>query len=111
MTVPLSVYQGKLTARPAWEVWALSEDSVAQVADGILALLETGTGPIDVASIGPAALNQSVKGIAEARARLRKQGLDLVVVPWFSVIVNQQDEERTRIMLRLWTVPAAESAA
>jgi len=55
-------------------------------------------GHVEVQTVGAAALNQAVKGIAIARGFLISSGTDLVCVPSFSDIIIEGNE-RTAIKL------------
>lgn len=59
-------------------------------------------GQVEVQTVGAAALNQAVKGIAIARGFLISSGTDLVCVPSFSDIIIEGNE---RTAIRLLVTP------
>ena len=96
---PLSTYDGKVTTRQPHEVWVNKNEAPVNIAKNILRTLEL-FDVIKVAVIGSEAINQFVKGLAVAREMRRDthESEDLYAVPYFSVMLDHNDEERTRMI-------------
>lgn len=85
------------------EIWVKNDEDVHRLAGLIVDGLQD-VDLIELACIGAACSNQALKGIAVARERLQKAGEDLVVQPYFSSFVDDQQRNRTRMMLRVFVV-------
>ena len=106
---PLSQYDGKLVAQRPEEVWVRSKDFPTNIARKLLEIIEKRT-QAHVATIGPEAVNQAVKGIAIARQMWRdiKDGEDLYSTVYFSTIIDSADKQRTRMVFRVWAMRDAD---
>ena len=79
------------------------------IAGAIAALLRL-QGLVDFQAIGPAAVNQTVKALAVARGYLIGDHLDLYAQPEF-VKLDVQQEERTAVRFRVYSVPLPSAGA
>jgi stage V sporulation protein SpoVS len=103
---PFKTEDGKLDDMPDHEFWMRTHDNVHKTATELLRVFtEEKLSWIDMACIGAGCLNTAIKCVAVARERVRKDR-DLVVQPYFSTIVDEQNRERTRVMLRVTLVNA-----
>lgn len=108
-------YEGRVEKITDGKLWVMKDDDVKRLAEIINHRIEIEKygdqfgeeEPFtDLACIGSGAVSQAVKAIAVARELVGPDGFDLVVVPSFSTIIDSGDEERTRILLRVFRVPA-----
>jgi len=75
------------------ETLKVSANSVPKsVAGAIAAVVRTGE-PVEVVTIGAAAVNQAVKSIAIARGYVAPNGIDLVTVPAFAQLEIDGDSK------------------
>lgn len=74
-----------------------SKSSPSAVAGALTALIKD-EGAVEIQSVGAAALNQAIKGIAIARGFLAPGGQDLACVPSFSDVMID-GEPRTALKL------------
>ncbi len=113
MKTPYQINQGEMTTQPENEVWVTAQSSVHRVAERIVRHVMV-QDPVhdgytvsdehdflDLACIGPQAINQAMKAVAVARETLAEDKLDLAVKPFFSTIIDASDRERTRMVLRV----------
>lgn len=91
--------------QPSTEIWVRGGDGVARLVDQVFERLEFHR-YVDLACIGAGAVNQGIKAVASARARAASAGRDLLCRPFFSVVLNDAGDEKTRLVLRVITVPA-----
>ena len=65
---------------------------------------------VDVQAIGAGAVNQAIKAVTIARGYLQLDGIDIVCVPSFTLVMIE-DQERTAVRLGVErrTAPAKES--
>ena len=76
-----------------------SKSEPKMVAGAIAAILRNGE-PVEINSIGAAAVNQVVKSIAVARGYVAPNGIDLVCVPTFSQLeVDGQEKTSIRFVV------------
>jgi len=68
------------------ETLKVSANSVPKSVAGAIAAIVRGNEPVEVVTIGAAAVNQAVKSIAIARGYVAPNGIDLICVPAFSQI-------------------------
>lgn len=99
---PFSVDQGKLLEPPLTEIWVRGKEDPKQLAKDVFDDISV-FGRIDMACIGAAAINQALKAVAIIRGK--QPTATIVVVPFFSVISDDKDRERTRMMLRVIYCP------
>lgn len=85
------------------EIWVRNGDDVHRLCADLMERLED-FDVVNLACIGAGCLNQAVKAIAVARERMLKYNEDLVVQPYFSSFIDDQDRNRTRIVLRVFVV-------
>lgn len=100
---PLSQYDGKITSQRPEEVWVRSKDFPTNIARKITETIQE-CGQAHVATIGSEAVNQAVKGMAIARQMWREMtsGEDLYFTVYFSTIIDGNDEQRTRMVFRVF---------
>lgn len=98
---PYKVKEGQVIKQPSDEIWARSTDDVKKLASKIIDGINANGEYIDLACIGPAALNQGVKGLAVAREMLAEARIDLMAQPYFSTIEDDKQRSRTRLVLRI----------
>lgn len=100
--VPLSVDEGQVVDQPDDEIWVRSNDQPHGLADSIVEALH-GVFQVKVAAIGAAAVNQAVKGVGIARQQVREiePALELCIIPYFSTILDDDDNRRTRLILHV----------
>lgn len=102
---PFKVVEGRVDEMPEHELWIRASDDVHRTASDMIAELVEDKKPfLDLACIGAGAVNQANKSIAVARERLAKKSLDIVCQQFFSTIKDDQDRNRTRMMIRLMLV-------
>jgi stage V sporulation protein SpoVS len=102
---PYKLKEGKVSDMPDHELWIRGGDNVHQTATDIIKdLVDAKMKFLDLACIGAAAINQGMKSLAVARERLARKSIDIIAQPWFSTITDDQDRERTRVMIRLTVV-------
>ena len=106
-----TMYEGKVDRDTEDRVWVGKEENVQHLAQLIVDKLErdrylkSQDEPwLDLACIGWSSLNQAVKAIAVARELVGPGKHDLVMQPAFSTIVDFAEQERTRIILRVFRV-------
>jgi len=78
------------------ETLKVSASSVPKSVAGAIAAVIRGGKPVEVVTVGAAAVNQAVKSIAIARGYVAPNGIDLVSVPAFDQI-EIGGESRTSI--------------
>ncbi len=102
---PLSTYDGKIVSQQDEEVWVRSKDFPTNIARKITETVQA-QNQAHVATIGSDAVNQAVKGIAIARQMWRDitEGEDLYFTVYFSTIIDGNDQQRTRMVFRVWAM-------
>lgn len=105
ITAPYVQDDGYVAEMPSHEFWIRSQDNVPRTVDEFIQALAGLPGHIDIACIGAAAVNQAIKVVAVARQRLAEKGLDVILQPFFSNILDDDDSRRTRMMLRATVKP------
>lgn len=103
---PFKGKEGQVLVAPDHELWMRAADNVHRTAADILGEFQSdgitdGIATLDLACIGAACVNQAMKSVAVAREKAKRQGFDFVIQPFFSTIIDDQDRERTRLMMRL----------
>ncbi len=93
---PFSVKHGKMTDAPDTEIWIRGKEDPKRLARDIKAAVNSYE-YVDLACIGASAINQAIKAVAIAREKMRT----IVCVPYFSLVTDEQDNERTRMVLRI----------
>ena len=104
--IPLSVYDGKVVDQPENEMWVRGGDFPANVARKLLESIQK-NGTVLIAAIGPKAINQAVKGTSIARQMWRdgtEEKSDLSMVPYFSTVIDDHGDDRTRMMFRIYLI-------
>lgn len=104
---PFKMEHGRITSeQDEGEIWVKNEDSVLEIGRRIWfawQARETKPWPfVDVAAIGRSSMGVAIAGVAAAREYLHKEGADLRVVPYWSEYTNEQDHERSRLMIRIF---------
>lgn len=97
---PLSTYDGKVTRRQSPnEIWVNGKELPTNIARNIINTIEIHDIAL-VAVIGSESINQFVKGLAIAREMRREKFelQDLYATPYFSVILDVKERERTRMV-------------
>lgn len=80
------------------EILKVSAKSVPNSVAGAISAVIRDEGTVEVQAVGAGAINQAVKAIAVARGHLAPAGIDLVCIPTFGTMI-QNDEQRTVIRL------------
>ncbi len=78
------------------EVLKVSGSSAPKSVAGAIAAIVRNNEPLEIITIGAAAVNQAVKSIAVARGYVAPNGLDIVCIPSFAQI-DVDGESRTSI--------------
>ena len=73
----------------------VSAHSVPKSVAGAIAAIVRNNEPVEIVTIGAAAINQAVKSIAIARGYVAPNGIDLVCVPAFSELEIEGDPKTT----------------
>lgn len=97
---PFKVKEGPVLEAPEHELWMRAADNVHRTATDIIDSLRDES-TVDLACIGATCVNQAMKSLAVARERMKRQGFDVVMQPFFSTIEDDQQRERTRLMMRV----------
>ena len=71
----------------------VSASSIPKSVAGAIAAIVRGNEPVEVVTIGAAAVNQAVKSIAIARGYVAPNGIDLVCIPAFSQLEIEGDSK------------------
>jgi len=102
---PLSTYDGKIVSQRPEEVWVRSKDFPTNIARKIVEAVQDHK-QAHVATIGSEAVNQAVKGIAISRQMWRDmmEGEDLYATVYFSTVIDNSDQQRTRMVFRVWAM-------
>lgn len=85
------------------DIW-VAKTTEAKKAAGALQRLLTEEGQARVYAVGAGAVNQAVKAIAIARARMAAAGNDVTARIWFDMY-QEGKEERTRICFGVLALP------
>ena len=94
---PTSVNEGYVEKGD--EIWCGSASNIHRTATAILErVLDSDL--VRVSCIGPDAVNCGVKSIITARHMIGETH-DLNIVPWFSVVKDDENNERTRIVFEI----------
>lgn len=68
------------------ETLKVSANSVPKSVAGAIAAIARNNEPVEIVTIGAAAINQAVKSIAIARGYVAPNGIDLICIPAFAQI-------------------------
>lgn len=83
------------------EIWVKTEMIARNIANDILVLLEEHDHVL-VSCMGPKAIGKGVKAHAIARDLFHEDtGYDILCRPYFSIVDDRQNTEKTRITMRL----------
>lgn len=93
---PFSVHHGALLDPPSTEIWVRKTDDPKLLAKDIKSDI-TKYQYVDLACIGAATVNQAMKAVAIVREHMRR----VVAVPYFSMVTDENGNEKTRLMLRV----------
>lgn len=108
LDTPARVKLGVVVEPADNEFWIRGRDSLNKTADEVMAMIrefeDSGEG-IDICAVGAEAVNTAVKVIALVREQLRTKYLkDAVVQPIFCSYLNENEEARNRMILRLMVI-------